>query len=258
MQDETQLILVFATSSLIIAIILILVILFVVAYQKRLARQRLKLQMVEQEHQQNLLRAALRVQENERKRIASDLHDDIGSLLSALMIKVGYMEFQEKDETQRKFLSETHHQLSSGIDRVRQISYNMFPPTLERYGLWQALNELADDINGTGQLSVELSSFEEPLSLGSEKEMAIYRVIQELISNTVKHSGASNISLKISRADEQLIFAYNDNGKGLENNLNMKGLGFMNMRSRIQAINAKIEFESSPGNGFEAKIFLPN
>jgi two-component system NarL family sensor kinase len=257
MQNETQLISLFATSSLIITLILILVILFVVAYQKRLATQRIKLQVIKQEQQQNLLKATVEVQERERKRIASDLHDDIGSLLSAFMIKVGHLEMNEKDETQQKFLAETKRQLEGGIERVRRISYDMFPPALERYGLWQALDELFSDINQTDGIKATIKIEGEAIALSGPRELAIYRVTQELISNTIKHGNANTIDLVISKNDVSIMITYTDNGRGIADETKMKGLGFLNMLSRIQTLNGEVNFLTSEGKGFVAKFTFP-
>lgn len=256
MQDESQFVLVFVVSSLTILLILILVILFVVAYQKRIATQRIKLDTIERDHQMQLLQATLTVQERERKRIASDLHDDIGSLLSALKLNVQFLEDTEQNERQKQFLEKTRIKLESGIDQVRRISHDMYPPALQKFGLWEALKELLLNIDQSNSVTTALSGIPEHLRLDSETELAIFRVMQELVTNSLRHSDADSISVAIRQLNRRITIQYADNGKGMNENDMKNGLGFLNMRSRIEAIDGKIRFESSPGNGTTTTLEL--
>lgn len=254
MQDESQFVLVFAVSTLIIVLILILVILFVIAYQKRIATQRIKLDEIEKVHQIQLLQATLEMQERERKRIASDLHDDIGSLLSALKINVEFLESNETDERQRSFLQKTREKLETGIVQVRQISHDMYPPVLQKMGLWEAIKELFQSINALQRISATLHEPVDTLRLDPKIELGVYRVIQELVTNSLRHSEANRISLRVLNLHKTLQLVYTDNGTGLPAETSTNGIGFLNMRSRIEAIHGKIRFESIEAKGFTAFI----
>lgn len=256
MQDESQFVLVFVVSSLTILLILILVILFVVAYQKRVATQRNKLDTIEREHQLQLLQATLTVQERERKRIASDLHDDIGSLLSALKLNVQFLEDIEQNEQQKQFLTKTRTKLESGIEQVRRISHDMYPPALQKLGLWEALKELFANIDSSKKVKTSIQGIPKEMRLSSETELAVFRVMQELVTNSLRHSDADSLKVEIRKNDQTLHLQYSDNGQGMDAGTMKSGLGFLNMRSRIDAVNGKIEFESSPDKGMKSTLTL--
>lgn len=256
MQDESQFVLVFVVSSLTILLILILVILFVVAYQKRIATQRNKLDTIEREHQMQLLQATLTVQERERKRIASDLHDDIGSLLSALKLNVQFLEESESNERQKTFLEKTRVKLESGIEQVRRISHDMYPPTLQKLGLWEALKDLLQSIDESKSTTTSISGIPDQLRLNATSELSVFRVMQELVTNSLRHSDATNLSIEIHQTQQGITIQYADNGQGMEEDATKNGLGFLNMRSRIEAINGTIHFQSARGKGIQTTIEL--
>jgi len=256
MQDESQFVLVFVVSSLTILLILILVILFVVAYQKRVATQRLKLDTIERDHQKQLLQATLTVQERERKRIASDLHDDIGSLLSALKLNVQFLEDSEQNDRQKEFLTKTRVKLESGIDQVRRISHDMYPPELQKLGLWASLKELFSNIDTSEKVTTTIKGIPEELRLNSTAELAVYRVMQELVTNSLRHSEADTLTLSVQNNTQHILIRYTDNGTGMDESTMKSGLGIMNMRSRIEAVNGSIQFESNKENGTKTTIIL--
>ncbi|GAB5416937.1 MAG: hypothetical protein Crog4KO_18040 [Crocinitomicaceae bacterium] len=256
MQDESQFVLVFVVSSLTILLILILVILFVVAYQKRVATQRIKLDTIEREHQMQLLQATLTVQERERKRIASDLHDDIGSLLSALKLNVQFLEDSESNEKQKAFLEKTRVKLENGIDQVRRISHDMYPPALQKFGLWEALKEFLQTIDQTKSVNTSIYGVPEHVRFDAETELAIYRVMQELVTNSLRHGEATALEVKVDQTGKNMHIHYADNGKGMNEKEMKNGLGFLNMRSRIEAINGEIRFSSKVGKGTHTTIEL--
>ncbi|MCR9171453.1 MAG: sensor histidine kinase [bacterium] len=258
MQDESQFVLVFVVSSLTILLILILVILFVVAYQKRVATQRLKLDTIERDHQKQLLQATLTVQERERKRIASDLHDDIGSLLSALKLNVQFLEDSEQNERQKEFLTKTRIKLESGIEQVRRISHDMYPPELQKLGLWASIKELFANIEESKKVHTSIHGIPTDFRFDIVQELAVYRVLQELVTNSLRHSKADTLKLTIQNSKESVIIQYSDNGTGMNESQLKTGLGIMNMRSRIEAIYGTIAFESSKGIGTQTTIILPH
>lgn len=249
MQDESQVVLVFVVSSLIIVLILILVILFVVAYQTRIANQQHELDEVEKEHRMRMLQATLETQERERKRIASDLHDDIGSLLSALKLNVTFLEENEPDNQQKHFLTLTRTKLDAGIEQVRRISHDIYPPTLQKLGLWQTLNDFLGSLNDSGQIKVAFENQADEERPEAKTELAVYRVVQELVSNALRHSKASEITIRVTRISEGLRLDFIDNGIGMALSEVQGGLGFVTMRSRMKAVNGTIAFKSQPNAG---------
>lgn len=254
MQEESQVVLVFVVSSLIIVLILILVILFVVAYQKRIANQRHALDEAEKEHRMHMLQATLEAQERERKRIASDLHDDIGSLLSALKLSVTFLEENEGDEKRRQFLSQTRNKLDSGIEQVRRISHDIYPPALQKLGLWEALNDVIGLIQESGKIRVIIENKIEKSRFDAQTELAVYRVLQELLNNALRHSQASEIKIRIFEHPEGIRIIFLDNGIGMSLDEISEGLGFVTMRSRMKVIQGRISFQSQMGSGSIATL----
>lgn len=248
----------FLVSSLLIATILVLAFTFLISYQKKIVSQKLHIQQARVELQQKLLQASIDAQEKERKRIASDLHDDIGSLLSALKLNVRHLKtVREIGENEKEFLNETATMLEDGLTRVRNISYDLLPPTLVRFGLSEVLKEMANRINVSGQIRVNVNyACLEGLRLPESMELSVFRVIQELTSNTLHHSGASEINIHCECSDT-LTITYSDNGSGITNEEQLQGLGMINMQSRIQSINGTLSVSNSSASSFSATIRVP-
>ena len=142
------------------------------------------------------------------------------------------------------------------ITNTRNISHDLSPLTGGAYGLIDALEDYCDQLNNSGKIEISLSfSSEEILSrLNLKHALAIYRVIRELINNTIKHAAAKHITIDFTERDDQLFLLYKDDGKGMEKNTINKGMGMNNIESRLGMIGATYEINTAPGNGFEITI----
>lgn len=220
--------------------------------------QRLQIEQAKVELQEKLLRATINTQEKERKRIATDLHDDIGSLLSALKLNVKHLKTVDKiGDTERQFLGATADMLDEGLKSVRDISYNLLPPTLVRFGLSEALHELVNRIKQSEQLAVTSDfSVIDSCEFEKTKELSIFRVLQELTSNTIHHSGATEITINCRKSDH-LEIKYTDNGSGISDVSQLEGLGMINMQSRIGSIKGTLEIPNHETSSFHAIIRIP-
>lgn len=230
---------------------------FYVRYQRRMLLQKEAMQKAELEHREGLLHAAIQSQEEERKRIGRDLHDDVGSALSNLR-----MVLSKADTVQHTPASATTKPLIDNIiNTVRNISHTLSPPGLDLFGLEHTLHELCDTFNTSGQLhlSMENSSGASLDAIGKERSLTLYRVIQELLSNTVKHAQATTVNIFIvQEAKDMLSIIYQDNGKGMDAAaIKKSGMGMQNIESRLGMIKAPYEIESEPGKGFKITIKLP-
>jgi signal transduction histidine kinase len=248
----------FIVSTLLIAIILILVFVFLLSYQKKIVSQKLLIKQVEMDVQQKLLKASVDAQEKERKRIASDLHDDIGSLLSALKLNVRHLKTVDKiGEEEVAFLDRTATMLDDGLANVRRISYDLLPPSLVRFGLWVTLNELVQLVNNSNQVSINANFTDvENCQLNKNSELSILRVMQELIANSLHHSEASEITISCKKKNG-LEIEYRDNGKGITNQSQLQGLGMINMQARIQTLGGKIAISGEEIPHFLATLTVP-
>ena len=259
MQENGDYILVlFVVSTLFIVVIVILASLFLIAYQKKMVAQKLYIQRSEMQQQQRLLKAAVEAQEKERKRIASDLHDDIGSLLSALKLNVRHLkEVDVIGDDERYFLDQTAQLLDDGLANVRQISYNLLPPTLVRFGLWEAIRELTQRIDNSNQIEIAANFTEvNDFRLDPDSELSIFRVVQELLSNSLHHSNASKIELS-GKCTHHLKIDYQDNGDGITDATQLQGLGMINMRSRLQTLNGELIVSGEDTPYFSAQLIVP-
>lgn len=237
-------------------------ILFTVRNQNKLLRQRQQFQQAQIVHQKELLGAVIESQEAERKRIGQDLHDDVGTSLSGLRLIIEmFKPADTKDEQYIKFVSSSKSIIDKVVKDVRHISHNLSPATLGYYGLLVAIGEHCNIINQSGKLEVDITndSILELDKLALPVSTALYRVLEELLNNTIRHSGASRANINFGGDLGVLMINYNDNGKGLPNgNQNLqKGMGLQNIESRLLNINAEYTLEGYNGKGFHIQIRYP-
>ncbi|HAS46912.1 MAG TPA: sensor histidine kinase [Microscillaceae bacterium] len=234
----------------------VVIILFVVFYQKRLSQQQLHMQELENQQQQQLFSATNQVQEKERKRIAHDLHDDVGVVLSTAKLYLSHL----IDQPEIQEVAQKIDQLvDTAAQNVRQISHNLTPQNLEKFGLVSAINEMCKHIQEAHQLEVKFEHNEEE-RLAFEQELGVYRIVQELLNNGLKHAQASEILLGVVFQPKKFILHYQDNGVGvdLENLAKTSnfGLGLQNMIGKAEVLKGQIKFQSKPANGFRASLNL--
>ncbi|WP_045114864.1 sensor histidine kinase [Microscilla marina] len=237
------------------------VIVFFLVYQRRLLAQQEQLQQIKIEQQKALLEASLQTQENERRRIAKDLHDEVGANLSTINLFAKQIEkFVERESKAGKMVGKTKDLIATTITSVRTISKDLLPATLDRFGLVEAAKELCDRIN---QADAVLVNFEHQVTeerLSQPQELALFRIIQELFNNTLKHAQATQVNLFIHYTPKSLKIIFKDNGVGFDANALMqskestKGLGLKNLESRAQVLGASLNYTSPPEGGTQVNI----
>lgn len=223
---------------------------FFITYQKRLLKKELEINRMKAEQQEEILRNIMLAQEKERKRIAQDLHDEVGAMLSVVKMNVGRIESKSTDEIPQKLANETKTYLGDVITQVRRISRALMPPSLEKLGLSFALEELVNWINKSNQVKVDIEKSGEPFRLDKKKELAVFRIVQELVNNALKHSQATIISIKLRFTPNYIAVSVADNGTGFEpKKLKRTGLGLKNLESRAEMMGADYKMKSFPGKG---------
>lgn len=223
-------------------------------FRKNLLSQKLAQERLRSENQQELLRTTIRVQEDERRRIAQDLHDELGATLS--ITRMHLLQLRE-NVVHQEAIENIRSLLDSGIEKMRRICYEIMPPQLVTFGLTEALEEAADQISQSGHITIELNIsdlFREP---DWNTKLGLYRVIMELINNTLKHSGAKTIQLQIDQKDNFICISYTDDGTGLKESRIGIGLGMMGIEGRIQALNGSFNFGNRDQGGFYMNIRVP-
>ena len=233
------------------------VVIFVLLNQKKTLIHQQRLQDLEIDHREELLNAAIQSQERERSRVARDLHDGVGSILSATKLFVHQLNGERAGQDYKALHQETRNALDEAIDNVRAISRDLLPSSLSESGLNASLKDLCSRIELGQDLQTDFYSNREVL-LDAEIELAIFRITQELINNTIKYAEASKIRISLKIDGETFTYQYVDDGKGFDQSqLSTRGLGLGSIESRILFIGARSELMTSPGNGFRYKFILP-
>lgn len=237
-----------------------------VRYKRKISRQEVemkeqRIQELEKERQLIATKSVLQGEEAERTRLANDLHDGLGGLLSGVKINLSNM--KENAVLTSENLTAFNHALGlldTSISELRRIAHNMMPETLIHYGLKTALQ---DFISQTGTTpAIKFSFFGEDFRYSNEVELTIYRITQELVSNALKHSRAQNILVQLFAETDRLCVQVTDDGIGFDqDNLNKpeEGKGLRNIRDRVHALNGKFDINSQAGGGTEiiAEISIP-
>lgn len=202
------------------------------------------------------MRIMLTSQEEERKRIAVDLHDDLGGRLSSLKL---YMQAAARGipEERRESFRDTTRLLDEAISELRNILFNLSPKTLDENGLEAAIKELAGNIRKITGLPIETSMDTGGIRIGRPVQYAIYRICQELINNTLKHSDANQSHISLVNRGDGLVFLYEDNGKGFSVEEVKAGYGLTNIKTHSQAIYSDLTIDSSAGKGTAVTLIVP-
>lgn len=230
-------------------VLVIGLVIFIIFHQRRVLRYQLQLQRMEQAQQKLLLKASIRLQEEERQRIAADLHDDAGPLLATVRLYLSENLVNQDRATQLQSIYQTRQILDDTIQLVRNISHSLMPPTLKNFGLESALADMFQKISGSGSINASCRFHDYKDRLKQDKELSIYRIVQELISNTLKHSNSSFIHLTQNMHGADFVLRLHHDGRGLvqadfekltKSNI---GLGLKNITSRLKVVQGKIFFE---------------
>lgn len=189
--------------------------------------------------QHRLIRAELDTQERERSRIAKDLHDSVGTNLTAIKMAVWSL-LKKYDDAKA---SEIENQFRHTIHDIRGIIHDLVPSGLDFYGLTETVRDYTSKIEDNLGVQIEVNSFG-PTVTNSSINLIAFRILQELLSNTLKHAQATKITIHISSFDELLSILYQDNGKGFDANAITKGWGLLNIQSRLHIAKGTLKFES--------------
>ena len=200
-------------------------------------------------------------QEKERRRIAQELHDRLGSMLS--MVKIHFKSVEDQivnlKESNKKQYEKANQLLDGACEEVRKISHDLISSVLYKFGLPVAIENLVDSIQESGQLEIEfIKSGLEDERYKYETEINIYRILQELISNVLKHSKASEMIVQLIQRNNNLRIQVEDNGVGFDpSNTVSDGIGLQGIRARVDQLEAEMNIDSNPGSGTLINIDIP-
>ena len=232
------------------------IIFFVIFHQRKVVRFNNELKKLEDDKQQILLNASIKFQEEERNRIAADLHDDVGPLLATARLYLNENLVNQEPAAQLQSIYSAKQIIDDAIQLIRNISHSMMPPTLKNFGLESAMSDLFQKINGSGVINASVRFHDYRTRLKTEQELLIFRIIQELINNIIKHSHAGFIHLTQNTNATHSYLRIHHDGTGIVqtefDRLNhvSSGLGLKNIANRIRVLNGKIIFEIDPSHTY--------
>jgi len=232
------------------ALLLLLAAFIVYIYVQRKKKETERLHSLQKELKIQVAQAQLDGEEKERRRLARDLHDGLGGMLAGIKLNLSAVN-HEPGHDQNTALEKVITQIDSSVQELRRIARNMVPEALVGADFTTALRELCKTMN-TKTMKVECELLNVQGKMLPAEKMEIYRIVQELLTNTVKHSGATEVFLQCSRVQQCFYITIEDNGKGFSQPLNIaqsNGIGLKNIKSRVALMNGKMEVETSPGKG---------
>lgn len=249
----------YITTSIVIMLCFALgVILFFYRSQKKVQQEKLKTQQIKISFQQQLLEKTVETQEKERDRIARELHDDIGSKLNIVHLNLHLLRsYIKKGKDINLLLKDIQTALSDSIETSRTISHELVPPTLRKFGLESAIEDLQLAINNTGQIQLIVEHTTDWQIREELHQLHVYRILQELVQNALKHSKATEIYLIFTKQKDHLHLLYKDNGIGIPSNVSVAGLGMNNISTRIQILQGEWNINHNTEQGAEIKISIP-
>lgn len=238
-------------------------IVFIIFHQRKVIRYQKTMQEMEAEQQKVLLTASIKLQEEERQRIAADLHDDAGPLLATARLYLSENIIDDDRETQRQTILSTKEIIDDTIQLVRNISHSLMPPTLKNFGLESAVKDFFQKLDGAGVLNVNCTFTDYAVRLKPEAELMAFRIVQELVNNILKHSHSSFIQLTQQSNNGHVLLNMKHDGEGLtqEEFINLAkrkgGLGLKNIQSRLKMVDGTINFERDVSTAYQVTISIP-
>jgi signal transduction histidine kinase len=229
-------------------------------YRKRQLQNKMNLQAAVMKQQDLATKAIINAEENERKRIAADLHDGVGQMMSAAKMNLSAFEneIHFNDEFQKNSFERLIALVDESCKEIRSVSHQMMPNALLKSGLASAVKEFLDKIDNR---VIKINLYTEGLQerLDSNTETVLYRVIQECVNNVIKHSGADNLDISLIKDADGISTTVEDNGRGFDTTDKQKfeGIGLKNISSRVAFLKGTVDFDSSPGKGTLVAIHVP-
>ncbi|MFC3810286.1 sensor histidine kinase [Lacihabitans lacunae] len=235
------------------------VITFSLHYQKRIIKKDLALKEAEVKFSEELFLGNLNATENERNRLARDLHDVVGASLSAIKLQMNEIGRDTNNQEKiKELISKNKQTIDNTILEVRRISNDLLPPGLEEFGIAYAIEGLCESVVDITDINITLNiKLKEKLS--NQKSLTMYRIVQELLNNSVKHSAATQISIDFIQNDTEFLFKFEDNGIGFDFDeaYQKRSLGLKNIQVRAKMIHGETEFQTSDNEGLKVFIKLP-
>ncbi|MCI9846969.1 sensor histidine kinase [Flavobacterium pectinovorum] len=251
---EKEIVAIILYISLFFMIVSVALVVFFYFSRKKIIQKELEKKDLILAHQREQLYAIIVTQEEERKRIAQDLHDDISSKLNVVslnsyLLTSANLTIEETQEITSNIISIT----AKALDNSRKIAHNLLPPVFDKFGLHAGIEELCEEFESSKSVKVNYQNKIEFDEKDKDRHLHIFRILQELMNNSLRHGKASEIFIRFENVDTVNTCFYKDNGIGFdcESSESQKGLGMKNIDSRISFLNGTMNISSSIGKGID-------
>ena len=236
-----------------------LLMLFGVIFIKQIFKFLQKIDNLRKQNESRVLSAILRTEENERLKFSKELHDGLGPILSSVKMAISVLSRSITKENDKKIVENTAKLIEESLISLKEISNKLSPHILNNFGLLKAIESFISKLGSSGGIQVDLKSNIENKRYDYNIEVVLYRVVCELIANTITHSGANSISIIMNETDHQIELFYTDNGIGFDETIletDTRGMGYSNIKSRIKSLNGAFYLESKQNEGVRVKIHI--
>lgn len=256
--DQTEIQLLVFVTTIIVLILAITLIVFFFYFQQKKTAYLLKQRETQKRFEEEINKSRIEIQEQALQNISWEIHDNVGQLLSTAKMQLNMVQFTLPDEHQAS-VQETGDLIGKSLQELRGLAKSLNPETIKNKGLITSITQELDRFNRLNFIKTAIEVSEDYYNLSNEKEIILFRILQEFCNNTLKYSKAKNLNIKLNFTKEELIIVAEDNGIGFDVNDTSKqsGIGLINMKSRGALIGAKIELKSSKNNGTKLYISCP-
>jgi two-component system, NarL family, sensor kinase len=261
MKEDNDLIYSMIVTTSVILLMAVFIILFVVKQLRRKQKNLLEKQQLQAQYKQDLLNTQLEIQEQILKTISGEIHDNIGQALSLAKLNLNTLPLQASDNDRKK-VDMAKEQVGKAINDLRDLSKSLHGDKIAEIGLEEAISSQLKIIQNSGQFATNLIVTGTPVKpLEPRQEMVLFRMVQEILNNVLKHSKAATINVTLAFSSRGAILSVSDDGIGFDArklNVSETGIGLTNLYSRATLINAKICLQSSPGKGTTISVEIEN
>ncbi|KFF15680.1 sensor histidine kinase [Flavobacterium hydatis] len=250
--SESEIVATIVFSCLAFVLMGVVLVMFFYFSRKKIIKEKLEKKDLEIQYQKDQVQAVILTQEEERKRIAQDLHDDISSKLNVVSLNSHLLNTPNLSESEINEITGNIINLTAkALDSSRKIAHGLFPPVLEKFGLHAGIEELCLEFESSKAISIDYQNHIDFDKKDKDKHLHIFRILQELMNNSLRHGKATKISIVFEENDGIKKGTYSDNGIGFDskNIENQKGLGMKNIESRVSFLNGNLDVESVINRG---------
>lgn len=243
--------------------VLISVFMFVgVVFIRKIFNLQDRLEQLRQESEHNILSAIIKTEDKARQTFARELHDGLGPVLSSIKMTLSAVDKESLTPINQRIIESAYKASDSSIVALKEIANSLSPHLLKNYGLEKSVKTLADQLFSAGNITFQPDFNFEENHLSEEMKISCYRILSELMNNSVKHANPTLVSLRINESNGFLRMQYKDDGCGFENYLANKGsktrgMGFSNILSRSKSLKGEHHIHTSPGKGFSIEFQFP-